>query len=129
MYVSQSPRSNYRQNNEVRYVMEKEQRPNNQPVQSKNSGSYHPVSNLEEPASRELGMVEHQRLDLALEEFPEGPYGATTNEIKLGKVSEWKPGQAYSGRFRDSNPVSSDRTVAETEPPFDSSEGSIEGQN
>lgn len=96
----------------------------------KHAGAYHPgPMNESELPSAELAIVQHHNLDLALEEFAEGPYGATTNEVKLGKVSEWKPGQAFSGRFRDANPVDSDRTVPLEEPPFDAPKGSIEGQN
>jgi hypothetical protein len=105
----------------VKHVKSKRQRSSESnpevPVTSNHSGSYSPgpLDETDLPGA-ELSIVQHHTLDLALEEFPEGPYGATTNEKKLGKVSEWKEGQAFSGRFRDSNPVNSDRTVVLDEP-------------
>jgi len=89
-----------------------------QPLQSRNSGTYDPgARGVNGLPTEELSIVQSHVLDLALEEFPEGPYGAATDESKLGKVSEWKPGQAFSGRFRDSNLINSDRKVAMREPP------------
>jgi len=41
----------------------------------------------------ELSTVESQRNEILQEEFPEGPYGATTNEVKLGKATGWEKGQ------------------------------------
>ncbi|WNC13220.1 hypothetical protein [Brevibacillus brevis] len=41
----------------------------------------------------ELSTVESQRNEILQEEFPEGPYGSATNRERLGKSSEWEPGQ------------------------------------
>jgi hypothetical protein len=41
----------------------------------------------------ELSTVESQRNEILQEEFPEGPYGASTNEARLGKATGWEPGQ------------------------------------
>ncbi len=41
----------------------------------------------------ELSTVESQRNEVLLEEFPEGPYGAATDEIMLGKATGWEEGQ------------------------------------
>lgn len=35
----------------------------------------------------ELSTVESQRNEILQEEFPEGPYGAATNEARLGKAA------------------------------------------
>lgn len=103
---------------------------NRLPLHSANSGSYRPGPINETGApSAELADVQAHTLDLALEEFPEGPYGATTNEVKLGKVSEWKQGQTFSGRFRDSNMVTSDRTVATEESEKDESDTNFDQKN
>lgn len=47
---------------------------------------------------RELKTVESQQNELVPEEFPEGPYGATTSS-KPGKSSPWRPSQHASPRF------------------------------
>ncbi|GAA4717524.1 hypothetical protein [Brevibacillus fulvus] len=48
----------------------------------------------------ELSTVESQRNEILQEEFPEGPYGAATNEVKLGKATGWEPQQhSTSPRF------------------------------
>ncbi|MED1795944.1 hypothetical protein P4V54_25095 [Brevibacillus nitrificans] len=48
----------------------------------------------------ELSTVESQRNEILQEEFPEGPYGSSTNRERLGKSSEWEPGQqSTSTRF------------------------------
>ncbi|MEJ8544027.1 hypothetical protein [Brevibacillus borstelensis] len=48
----------------------------------------------------ELSTVESQRNEILQEEFPEGPYGAATNEARLGKATGWEPGQhSTSTRF------------------------------
>ncbi|GMA55957.1 hypothetical protein C7445_10543 [Alicyclobacillus sacchari] len=82
---------------------------------SSNSGAYDPGP-LDEGASdyptAELWQAQATTYDLAVEEFPEGPYGAATNEKRLGKTSPWLDGQMVSGRFRDSNPIRSDRHTA-----------------
>ncbi|MFM1654422.1 hypothetical protein ACI7RC_20345 [Brevibacillus sp. B_LB10_24] len=44
----------------------------------------------------ELRTVESTRNEVAREEFPEGPYGASTNEIRLGKATGWEEGQYSS---------------------------------
>ncbi|WP_134686984.1 hypothetical protein [Brevibacillus migulae] len=43
--------------------------------------------------SSELSTVESQRNEIIPEEFPEGPYGAPTNEARLGKATGWEEGQ------------------------------------
>jgi hypothetical protein len=98
--------------------MDEENETNEQPLSSVNSGTYNPgPPTKDDLPTEELSGVQAHVLDLALEEFAEGPYGAATNEEKLGKVSEWKEGQAFSGRFRDSNLISGDRKVAMEEQP------------
>lgn len=77
----------------------------------------------------ELSYVQAQQKDILPEEFPEGPYGAATNEKKLGKTSPWREGQAVVSAYRDQNPAFSDRKVPLDEPPFHAPKGSIEGQN
>jgi hypothetical protein len=47
---------------------------------------------------RELKTVESQRNELVPEEFPDGPYGAATNQ-KLGKSSPWRPHQHAGPQF------------------------------
>ncbi|WP_139491326.1 hypothetical protein [Brevibacillus dissolubilis] len=48
----------------------------------------------------ELSTVESQRNEILQEEFPEGPYGATTNAERLGKATGWEEGQhSTSTRF------------------------------
>lgn len=47
----------------------------------------------------ELSTVENQRNEVYFEEFPEGPYGAATNEELLGKATGWEEGQ-YSTNVR-----------------------------
>ncbi|CAJ1001762.1 MULTISPECIES: hypothetical protein [Bacillales] len=46
----------------------------------------------------ELSVVESQRNEIIPEEFPEGPYGAATND-KLGKATGWEPGQHAISNF------------------------------
>ncbi|AIG28151.1 hypothetical protein [Brevibacillus laterosporus] len=41
----------------------------------------------------ELSTVQSQRNEILQEEFPEGPFGAATNEEKLGKATGWEKGQ------------------------------------
>lgn len=41
----------------------------------------------------ELSTVESQRNEILPEEFPEGPFGAATNEERLGKATGWEPRQ------------------------------------
>ncbi|MFD1674914.1 hypothetical protein [Alicyclobacillus fodiniaquatilis] len=102
-------------------------------LESPNSGAYNPgpvkAGDNDYPTA-ELAGVQQHIYDLAVEEFPEGPYGAAHNAAHLGKETEWKPGQAVSGRFRDSNMIRSDRTVATEEDDFKGqAPGSIEGQS
>lgn len=103
------------------------------PDSSPNSGSYNPgpfnpVTDDAEP--RELSYVEAQKKDIMLEEFPEGPYGAATNEDTLGKSTPWKPGQRSISVDRDQNPVFSNRKTPLHEPSTDGAPlGTIEGQN
>lgn len=98
-------------------------------VESNNSGSYHPgpIGN-EDGQSPELSYVQSNQDDLRLEEFPEGPYGASTHP-SLGKSSPWEKGQASISAHRDQNPVDSDRTVPQNEADFDAPRGTEEGQN
>jgi hypothetical protein len=102
----------------------------NAPLTSVNSGWYNPgpINDTDLP-NAELSAVQARDYDILREEFPEGPYGAPTNEEKLGKTSPWRPGQAVVSSLRDQNPVSSDRQVTLDEPPAQAQKGSIEGQN
>lgn len=104
---------------------------NSGPIDSPNSGGYNPgpVTGDNGFPNDELWQVQSQGYDLAIEEFAEGPYGAAHNAERLGKTSEWKDGQAYLGRFRDTNMIRSDRRTALEQPEFDADRGSIEGQN
>ncbi|WP_240512005.1 hypothetical protein [Paludifilum halophilum] len=43
--------------------------------------------------------VESLRNEVVAEEFPEGPYGAATNEDVLGKESPWKASQHAAPQF------------------------------
>jgi hypothetical protein len=52
---------------------------------------------------KELDTVIAYHSEMALEEFPEGPYGASHNEEKLGKNSPWLPGQHTSAQFTYEN--------------------------
>jgi hypothetical protein len=98
-------------------------------VESVNSGSYHPGPVTDDQQSAELSYVQAQQNDLLLEEFPDGPYGAATNE-PLGKSAPWKDGQRSISAFRDQNPAFSDRKVPLDEPDTDGApRGTIEGQN
>jgi hypothetical protein len=98
-------------------------------VHSKNSGRYTIPPTSQVPGEEELELVEAYTQDLTLEEFPEGPYGATTNEVKLGKTSPWKAGQQSIGRYRDANPMRSDRMVVQDEPDANAPMGTIESEN
>ncbi len=99
-------------------------------AQSDNSGTYNPGPvNESEWLAEEVSAVQAQQKDILLEEFPEGPYGAATNESKPGKTSPWREGQADVSSFRDQNPAFSDRQAPDHEPPADAPKGSIEGQN
>jgi len=41
----------------------------------------------------ELSTVESMRNEILPEEFPDGPYGAATHEVKLGKATGWEDQQ------------------------------------
>lgn len=41
----------------------------------------------------DFAVVESQRNDLTAEEFPDGPYGASTNAEQLGKSTPWRKDQ------------------------------------
>ncbi|WP_126425450.1 hypothetical protein [Brevibacillus marinus] len=45
------------------------------------------------PDYHELQTVQSQRNEILQEEFPEGPYGAATDEVYLGKATGWEEGQ------------------------------------
>ncbi|GGD56146.1 hypothetical protein [Paenibacillus nasutitermitis] len=47
----------------------------------------------------DLSTVESQQNDLVLEEFPEGPYGASIISENLGKSTPWRISQRTSHRF------------------------------
>jgi hypothetical protein len=49
--------------------------------------------------SSELSTVESQRNEIIPEEFPEGPYGAATNEELLGKATGWESDQHVISNF------------------------------
>jgi hypothetical protein len=95
-----------------------------------NSGFYSYPVHMDDPAESDDDVTTEQatRLVVAPEEFPEGPYGSFDEE-KLGKVSEWRPGQAVAQRFRDTNPISSNRTEVFEEPPFHDPSSEVEGPN
>lgn len=62
--------------------------------------------------NQELEIVQAWQKDVLIEEFPEGPYGADVYlEQKIGKSSEWKPGQHVVSRFQDENPTTNDFKV------------------
>ncbi|GGE07118.1 hypothetical protein GCM10011571_05440 [Marinithermofilum abyssi] len=48
---------------------------------------------------QDLGTVESLRNEVVPEEFPEGPYGAATNEAHLGKSSPWRESQHAAPQF------------------------------
>lgn len=56
----------------------------------KPKSTYHEYNNQQ---YSELSTVESQRNEILQEEFPEGPYGAATNEELLGKATGWEKGQ------------------------------------
>lgn len=51
----------------------------------------------------DLATVESQRNDIIPEEFPEGPYGAATNEDVLGKETPYLASQHAAPRFTYEN--------------------------
>jgi len=55
--------------------------------------SKQPNAEHEDEHYSELSTVESQRNEILQEEFPEGPYGSSTNRERLGKSSDWEPGQ------------------------------------
>lgn len=50
-------------------------------------------------AIEDLATVESHQHDLALEEFPEGPYGSDLISESLGKSTPWSMDQRSSPRF------------------------------
>jgi hypothetical protein len=65
-------------------------------IRRKGGGTVEPKSTYHEYENSkysELSTVESQRNEILQEEFPEGPYGAATNETHLGKATGWEPGQ------------------------------------
>ncbi|REK75824.1 hypothetical protein [Paenibacillus paeoniae] len=50
-------------------------------------------------AYEDLDTVESHQNDLALEEFPEGPYSSDLISESLGKSTPWSTGQRSSPRF------------------------------
>lgn len=48
---------------------------------------------------KDVTTTESHRNDLALEEFPEGPYGSTLLSESLGKSSPWRIDQRSSEQF------------------------------
>ncbi|UOF91546.1 hypothetical protein LSG31_04645 [Fodinisporobacter ferrooxydans] len=60
----------------------------------------------------ELVDVQTVTKDIQVEEFPDGPYGASVYlDQKIGKSSPWEVDQHVVSRFQDENPVFSDRKV------------------
>lgn len=51
----------------------------------------------------DLATVESQRNDLTAEEFPEGPYGASTVRETLGKSSPWRVDQRSPNTYTYEN--------------------------
>lgn len=51
----------------------------------------------------DLATVESRRNDLAVEEFPEGPYGSDIVAASLGKSTPWRPEQRRSSAFAYEN--------------------------
>lgn len=103
-------------------------------VQNRNSDSYKPgpVSDTSEGTnlkSAELSVVQAQRSDIQLEEFPDGPYGAVTDAPVEGKSTPWSPSQQSVSAFRDANPIDSNRKVALDEPPRDAPKNTLEAEN
>ena len=93
--------------------------------------SHDEVQNKNQPPSNqtEIETVTATKSDILLEEFPDGPYGATTDAPQLGKSSPWTAGQASVSAFRDSNPVSSNRTTVMKEQQPHAKSGTIEAEN
>jgi hypothetical protein len=62
--------------------------------------------------NQELEIVQAWQKDLVPEEFAEGPYGAKVYlDQKIGKSSDWRPGQQVVDRFKDENPSFNDFKV------------------
>ncbi len=65
-------------------------------VKRKPKPTYHEYKNTQ---YSELSTVESQRNEIIPEEFPDGPYGAATHEIKLGKATGWEKDQHVISNF------------------------------
>ncbi|MET3287944.1 hypothetical protein ACTID9_19895 [Brevibacillus fluminis] len=48
---------------------------------------------MAEKKTGDFGVVQSQRNEILQEEFPEGPYGSSRNEARLGKSTPWEEGQ------------------------------------
>ncbi|WP_127585038.1 hypothetical protein [Paenibacillus koleovorans] len=57
----------------------------------------------ERDAYSDLATVESQRNDLAVEEFPEGPFGSSIISKTLGKSTPWRRGQRSTSAFTYEN--------------------------
>ncbi|QDX95592.1 hypothetical protein EEL32_18910 [Brevibacillus laterosporus] len=55
--------------------------------------SYYKKTKGSDEEYMELSTVQSQRNEILQEEFPEGPFGAATNENKLGKATGWENDQ------------------------------------
>ncbi len=64
---------------------------------------FKPKPTYDEQAYSELSTVESLRNEILPEEFPEGPYGAPTNELRLGKATGWEEGQHSTSAFTYEN--------------------------
>lgn len=51
------------------------------------------------PPITDYKVVEAMRVELANEEFPEGPYGSAFETEALGKSTPWKEGQLSANAF------------------------------
>lgn len=94
------------------------------------TGRYQPPPVTDDTVPQaELGVVRAHDLDLAPEEFAEGPYGSIRNDPRLGKVTPRIPNQSTQSPLRDAQPITSDRKVVLQQPTSTDPPGTIEGQN
>lgn len=56
-----------------------------------------------QPPKADLATVESRRNDLAVEEFPEGPYGADIVAASISKSSPWRPEQRSASAYAYEN--------------------------